>query len=65
MSERIKMFLGKYRTQIITIALMIIFGTLMHFVTENIPNPIIKNVVGSVFPINESSWEHKIGRAHV
>ena len=58
MSERIKMFIGKYRTQIITIALMIIFGTLMHFVTENIPNPIIKNVVGSVFPINESSWEH-------
>ena len=37
---------------------MIIFGTGMHFVIENIPNKSVAGVLGLVFPVNETSWEH-------
>ncbi len=47
-----------YKTQIITLSLMVVIGTLMHFVVNISSNQIYRNIIGVIFPINESSWEH-------
>ncbi len=46
------------KSRIITIFLMIFFGTCMHFVVENVPYEPLAKALGNIFPVNESSWEH-------
>ena len=43
---------------IITIILMIVLGTCMHFVLEGLPSGSIRAFLGNIFPVNETSWEH-------
>lgn len=40
------------------IVLMVVLGTCMHFVIENIPSGVIASFLGNIFPVNETSWEH-------
>lgn len=42
----------------ITIVLMVVLGTCMHFVHEAIPVGMIADFLGNIFPVNETSWEH-------
>lgn len=44
--------------KIITIVLMVVLGTCMHFVLERIPPGMPHTILGNIFPINETSWEH-------
>ena len=37
---------------------MVVLGTCMHFVIENIPSGVIASFLGNIFPVNETSWEH-------
>ena len=46
------------RTKIITLILMVVLGTCMHFVHELLPEGIVSLIAGNVFPVNETSWEH-------
>lgn len=46
------------RTIIICIALMCIIGTCMHFVCDIISSEAAVKVIGLVFPVNETTWEH-------
>ena len=46
------------RSKIITVVLLVVFGTCMHFVHEHIPEGFAATVLGSIFPVNETSWEH-------
>ena len=43
---------------IITVVLMIVLGTCMHFVLELLPSGAITAFLGNIFPVNETSWEH-------
>jgi hypothetical protein len=58
MKEKFVGFLKTNKTEIITITLMIVIGTCMHFVTDIFDSQTAKNVLGVVFPVNETSWEH-------
>lgn len=40
------------------ITLMCVLGTCMHFVCDIITNETAVKILGIVFPVNESSWEH-------
>ena len=53
-----KQFWKKHRTVIITMLLMIVIGTCMHFVCELAGSENIRKILGVVFPVNETSWEH-------
>ena len=44
--------------KIITIILMIVLGTCMHFVLDIIPSGPVSDIIGLVFPVNETTWEH-------
>ena len=44
--------------KIITITLMIVLGTCMHFVHELFPTGPMALILGNFFPVNETSWEH-------
>lgn len=46
------------RDKTITVILMVVIGTCMHFVHELIPSGGISAIVGCIFPVNETSWEH-------
>ena len=49
--------IGK-KGMIVTITLMIVLGTCMHFVLEVLPSGAITAFLGNIFPVNETSWEH-------
>lgn len=49
--------IGK-KGMIITIILMIVLGTCMHFVLDVLPSGLISEILGNIFPVNETSWEH-------
>ena len=49
--------IGK-KSKIVTIVLMIAFGISMHFVLGALPSGGISVFLGSIFPVNETSWEH-------
>ena len=53
-----KTFLERNKPKIITITLMIVIGTAMHFVCDLVGNEDAMKVLGIVFPVNETSWEH-------
>ena len=53
-----KEFLNKYKAEIITIAIMIVAGTCMHFVCDIFKNELAVKILGVIFPVNETSWEH-------
>lgn len=42
----------------ITIAMMIVLGTCMHFVLDLLPPGPFATILGNIFPVNETSWEH-------
>ena len=42
----------------ITIILMVVLGTCMHFVLDVIPSGPVAVFLGNIFPVNETSWEH-------
>ena len=46
------------RSKIITVVLMVVLGTCMHFVHEHLHEGVFATILGSIFPINETSWEH-------
>ena len=58
MKEKLKNWVVKYHVQIITITLMVVVGTLMHFVTGIFDNEVATKILGVIFPINETTWEH-------
>ena len=58
MKEKVCGWFKKYQTQVITISLMIVIGTCMHFVTDIFDSDVAKKILGVIFPINETSWEH-------
>ena len=58
MKEKFVTWFKKYQTQIITITLMIVIGTCMHFVTDIFDGKTAKMILGVIFPVNETSWEH-------
>jgi len=58
MKEKILNWIRVHQTQIITIALMIVIGTCMHFVTDIFDTKTAKLILGVIFPVNETSWEH-------
>lgn len=53
-----KKFWEKYYVEFITIVIMIIVGTCMHFVCDIFTNETAVKVLGVFFPVNETSWEH-------
>lgn len=58
MKEKICNWFKKYRFEIITITLMVVLGTCMHFVTGIFDNEVVVKILGVIFPVNETSWEH-------
>lgn len=58
MKEKCLAWLKKNKLQIITMTIIIVVGTLMHFVTTYIENETVVKILGVIFPINECSWEH-------
>ncbi len=42
----------------LTIVLMVVLGTCMHFVIEALPSEVLAGILGNIFPVNETSWEH-------
>lgn len=46
------------KRKIIIISIMLVVGVLMHFVCDIFPQENAKKVLGILFPINETSWEH-------
>lgn len=53
-----KEFFNNKKLEILTISIMIVCGTLMHFVCDIFSNDIVVKILGVIFPVNESSWEH-------
>ena len=53
-----KEWFKKHLVEIVTITVVILVGTAMHFVTTYIPNQTVVNILGVIFPVNETSWEH-------
>ncbi|MDY6276496.1 MAG: DUF6512 family protein [Bacilli bacterium] len=53
-----KKWFKKHLLEIVTITIVILVGTAMHFVTTYIPNETVVKILGVIFPINECSWEH-------
>jgi hypothetical protein len=49
---------SKYRLEIIAVTIMIVVGTCMHFVCDLVDNESAMKVLGIIFPVNETSWEH-------
>ncbi len=39
-------------------SLMCVLGTCMHFVCDIFDSPTAKAILGVIFPVNETSWEH-------
>lgn len=37
---------------------MIVIGTCMHFVNDLVNNEGVMKILGIIFPVNETSWEH-------
>lgn len=58
MKEKIVNWFKKYQTQIITITLMVLVGSAMHFVTDIFNSDLAKKILGVIFPVNETAWEH-------
>ena len=58
MKAKVKEFYQKYRLEIVTITLMVVLGTCMHFVTDIFNNEVAVKILGVIFPVNETSWEH-------
>lgn len=56
-SKGLKEFWQKYDTQCITILSLLLVGTCMHFVCNLFPASATK-VLGVLFPVNETPWEH-------
>lgn len=48
----------KKKSVLITIVVMCLAGTCMHFVCDLLPGEQLRRVVGLIFPFNETSWEH-------
>ncbi len=48
----------KYHSEIIPIVIMVIVGSSMHFVRDLVNNDEVMKILGIVFPVNETSWEH-------
>ena len=46
------------KSKTILIAVMCICGCAMHFVLDIITNETAQNILGVIFPVNETSWEH-------
>lgn len=46
------------KDKIMTIVLMVVLGTCMHFVHEAVPAGFVADFLGNIFPVNETSWEH-------
>ena len=46
------------KDRFITILLMVVLGTCMHFVLEMLPSGPVSVFLGNIFPVNETSWEH-------
>ena len=46
------------KNKVITVLLMVIIGTCMHFVMEHVPSGPLASLLGHIFPVNETSWEH-------
>ena len=46
------------KNKVITVLLMVIIGTCMHFVMEHVPSGPLASLLGLIFPVNETSWEH-------
>ena len=53
-----KEWFKKHLVEIVTITIVILVGTAMHFVTTYIPNETVVKILGVIFPVNETSWEH-------
>lgn len=53
-----RQFWEKNNERIITIVAMILVGTGMHFVCDIFPQPQAVRVLGVLFPVNETLWEH-------
>jgi len=51
-------FWDKYHLEFLTIAIMIVVGTCMHFVCDIFTDESAVKVLGVIFPVNETSWEH-------
>ena len=46
------------KSKVITILLMVVLGTCMHFVLDILPAGPLATALGNIFPVNETSWEH-------
>ena len=46
------------KSMFITIMIMVVVGTCMHFVLDLFPAGPVAMVLGHIFPVNETSWEH-------
>ena len=44
--------------KVITVVLMVVIGTCMHFVLDLLPSGPVAVALGNIFPVNETSWEH-------
>ncbi|MCR5079703.1 MAG: DUF6512 family protein [Bacilli bacterium] len=58
MSDKIKNFFRTYKWHILTIALMVIIGTSMHFVVNISSSETYHKIIAPIFPISECSFEH-------
>ena len=58
MKEKIIAFYKTHETEIVTVVLMLIVGTCMHFVPDLFGSEAVKRALSVVFPLNESPWEH-------
>ena len=46
------------KAAILVVTLMIVLGTCMHFVCDLVNNDDVMKILGVIFPVNETSWEH-------
>ena len=46
------------KSKVITVILMVVIGTSMHFVLDLLPSGPVAVALGNIFPVNETSWEH-------
>ena len=58
MMLKIKDWFIKYRLEILTKTILILSGCLGHFIHEIFDNEIVIKVLGVLFPVNETTWEH-------
>lgn len=58
MKEKIKNWFIKYRLEIITITTLILSSCVGHFIHEISDNEVVIKIIGVLFPVNETSWEH-------